>query len=80
MVDTYESVLKSSNLFPLNEGRMIILSNLLSIRSLLLGGIDCPELLSLIRLEINYTNTRKNNTFYPNQSSTNGMSLSPNDS
>lgn len=51
------------------ERRKILLSKLLP--NLLLGDIDCPKLLYLIRLKINYPNTRNNNLFIPIPSNTN---------
>lgn len=66
---------KSKDIFDYNQNILILLSKLL--RNLLLRDTDCLELLSLIRLKINYPNTRNNNLFYPTSSNTNDMSYSP---
>jgi len=55
-------VLKFINLSPLKNRRTLLLSKFL--HNLLLGNIDCEELLSLIRVKINILNTRNSDLFY----------------
>jgi len=46
------------------------------LQKLILGSIDCPEILSLIRFKINYLNTRDPKPFYPLFSTKNYISNS----
>jgi hypothetical protein len=59
---SYDSVLSFINLLPLKTRRTLLLSKFL--HNLLLGNIDCDELLSLIRFKVNHRNTRCNDLFH----------------
>jgi len=66
---SYNNVLHFLYILPLNERRILLLSKFLN--KLLLGVIDCPELLSSINLKINNLNTRDPKPFYPQFSNKN---------
>jgi hypothetical protein len=60
---TYNNVLNFLNVSLLSDSRTLLLSKFLL--KLILGSIDCPEILSLIRFKINYLNSRDPKPFYP---------------
>jgi hypothetical protein len=60
---SYDSILLSINLFPLKTRRTLLLNKFL--HNLLLGNIDCEELLSLVCFKVNHRNTRYSDLFYP---------------
>uniref|UniRef100_A0A2S2P070 Uncharacterized protein n=1 Tax=Schizaphis graminum TaxID=13262 RepID=A0A2S2P070_SCHGA len=53
---TYNNVLNFLNISLLSDRRTLLLSKFL--QKLILGLIDCPEILSLIRFKINHHNSR----------------------
>jgi len=72
---SYDTVLSFINLLPLKTRRTLLLSKFL--HNLLLGNIDCEELLSLIRFKVNHHKTRCSDLFYPVPYKTNYMKNCP---
>lgn len=57
------SIYKCINIYPLKNRRTVLLFEFL--HNLLLGNIDCEELLTFIRFKINSLNIRNSDLFYP---------------
>lgn len=72
---SYINVLNFLNISLLSDRRSLLLSKYL--QKLILGSIDCPEILSLIRFKINSLNTRDPKPFYPLFSTKNYILNSP---
>jgi len=72
---TYDNVLNFLNISLLSDRHTLLLSKFL--QKLILGSIDYPEILSLIRFKINHHNSRDPKLFYPLFSTKNYILNSP---